>query len=248
MDYRIKNRWALVGGASKGLGLGCARALAREGAHVVLTDLDRVAIDARVAALDGGPHLGQVLDVSDEAQWETALDAVLERFGRIDILVNNAGIPAQGGIEDTTIEHWRRVMAINLDGPFLGCKHAVRRMKSTGGGSIVNVSSVGALKGSLVGPAYGASKAGVWNLTKTVALSCARANYNIRCNSLHPGLTHTPMMDQAPAATLDRLKAGIPMQRLGEPLDIAQAALYLASDESRYTTGTALVVDGGYTI
>lgn len=247
-SQRLSKKIAVITGAASGIGLAIAELFALEGAHVVLTDIDVASTEARVSTLSGGPHLGLALDVSREDAWEAALDTVLARFGRLDILVNNAGIPAQGGIEDTTLEHWRRVMAINLDGPFLGCKHAVRRMKETGGGAIVNVSSVGALKGSLVGPAYGASKAGVWNLTKTVALSCARANYNIRCNSLHPGLTHTPMMDQAPPATLERLKAGIPMQRLGEPLDIAQAALYLASDESRYTTGTALVVDGGYTI
>ena len=245
---RLHNKIAIITGAASGIGLAIAELFAAEGASIALTDINADAVQARVTTLAGDGHLGLTLDVCSEDNWEQAFDAVLARHGRVDILVNNAGIPAQGGIEDTTLEHWRRVMAINLDGTFLGCKHAVRRMKHTGGGSIVNVSSVGALKGSLVGPAYGASKAGVWNLSKTVALSCARAGYNIRCNSLHPGLTHTPMMDQAPAATIERLKAGIPMQRLGEPLDIAQAALYLASDESRYTTGTTLVVDGGYTI
>lgn len=247
-SQRLSNKIAVITGAASGIGLAIAELFAQEGAQVILSDIDAQAVMSRAAALPGGPHLGIALDVSDEAAWETALDTVVARFGRLDVLVNNAGIPAQGGIEDTTLEHWRRVMAINLDGTFLGCKHAVRRMKLSGGGAIVNVSSVGALKGSLVGPAYGASKAGVWNLTKTVALSCARGNLDIRCNSLHPGLTHTPMMGRAPAETIERLKAGIPMQRLGSPADIAQAALYLASDESRYTTGSALVVDGGYTI
>ena len=166
-------------------------------------------------------------------------DHPLIRIGLADVLT------AEGSIEDVTLESWRRVMSVNLDGTFLGCKHAVRNMKGNGG-SIVNVSSVGALKASLTGPAYGASKAGVWNLTRTVALSCARNGYHIRCNSLHPGLTHTPMMDRASPEMLERLKAGIPMGRLAEPADIAQAALYLASSESQYVTGTSLVVDGGY--
>ncbi|HKY90303.1 MAG TPA: SDR family oxidoreductase, partial [Nevskiaceae bacterium] len=165
-----------------------------------------------------------------------------------DILVNNAGVASHAALEDTTLEEWRRVVAVNLDGTFLGCRQAVRAMKQTGGGAIVNVSSVGGLKGSQVGPAYGASKAGVWNLTKTVALACARAGYGIRCNSVHPGLTQTPLMEGVPDETLVRLRSGIPMGRLALPHDIAMAVLHLASDESAYTTGTHLVVDGGYSI
>jgi len=247
MSQRLQDKVAVITGAASGIGLEIGRLFAAEGARVVLTDLDPDLLQQQLPTLDAGPHCAEVLDVSSEAQWEQVLDRVLAAHGRVDVLVNNAGIPAQGSIEDTTLEHWRLVMSINLDGVFLGCKHGVRRMKATGG-AIVNVSSVGALKASLVGPAYGASKAGVWNLSKTVALYCARSGYNIRCNSLHPGLTRTPMMDRAPPETLQRLQAGIPLQRLGEPLDMAQAALYLASEESRYVTGTALVVDGGYTV
>jgi 3(or 17)beta-hydroxysteroid dehydrogenase len=243
---RVADKVALVTGAASGIGLAIAQLFAEQGARVVLTDIDATAVSTKVLALPrANEHLGQAHDVSREEDWERVLDLTITKFGRIDILVNNAGIAAEGAIEDVTLEAWRRVMSVNLDGTFLGCKHAVRRMKQHGG-AIVNVSSVGALKASLTGPAYGASKAGVWNLTRTVALSCARNGYNIRCNSLHPGLTHTPMMDRASPEMIDRLKAGIPMGRLAEPTDIAQAALYLASDESRYTTGTSLVVDGGY--
>ena len=246
MTGRLKDKIAVITGAASGIGLAIARLFAEQGARVVLTDIDASAVDAKVATLSrASEHVGQAHDVSREEDWERVLDAATSRYGRIDILINNAGIAAEGAIEDVTIESWRRVMSVNLDGTFLGCKHAVRRMKPHGG-AIVNVSSVGALKASLTGPAYGASKAGVWNLTRTVALYCARSGYNIRCNSLHPGLTHTPMMDRASPEMIDRLKAGIPLGRLAEPVDIAQAALYLASDEARYTTGTSLVVDGGY--
>ena len=245
---RLQDKIALVTGAASGIGLAIAQLFAGHGARVLLTDVDAAQAQKQVATLEGGPHRSCALDVSREDHWEAALDDAIAAWGRIDILVNNAGIPSATSLEDTTLEAWRKVTSINLDGTFLGCKHAVRRMKLSGGGAIVNVSSVGALKGSVIGPAYGAAKAGVWNLTKTVALYCAKSGYHIRCNSLHPGLTHTPMMDQVSVETLDRLKAGIPMNQLGQPLDIAQAALYLASDEARYTTGSALVVDGGYTI
>jgi 3(or 17)beta-hydroxysteroid dehydrogenase len=243
---RVEGKVSVITGAASGIGWAMAQLFAEQGAQVVLTDIDTAAVNTKVMALPHPTaHMGQTHDVSDEQSWEQVLDAALARYGRIDILVNNAGIAAEGAIEDVTLEAWRRVMAVNLDGTFLGCKHGVRRMKQNGG-AIVNVSSVGALKASLTGPAYGASKAGVWNLTRTVALYCARSGYNIRCNSLHPGLTHTPMMDRASPEMIDRLQAGIPLGRLAEPVDIAQAALYLASDEARYTTGTSLVVDGGY--
>lgn len=245
---RLDGKVAVITGAASGIGRAIAELFAHEGARVLLTDLDAAAAASAMAALSSGPHLSCALDVTDEPSWQAALDHAIDTWGRIDILVNNAGIPSATSLEDTSLADWRRVIAINLDGTFLGCKHAVLRMKLRGGGSIVNVSSVGALKASTIGPAYGAAKAGVWNLTRTVALYCARSGYGIRCNSLHPGLTLTPMMEQVSSETLDRLRSGIPLQTLGEPLDMAQAALYLASDEARYTTGTALVVDGGYSL
>jgi NAD(P)-dependent dehydrogenase (short-subunit alcohol dehydrogenase family) len=244
---RLKGKVAVVTGAASGIGLVIARLFARNGATVLLSDVNEAALLRELPSLGEGAHAQIVLDVASENSWAAAFDFAQLRFGRVDIVVNNAGIPAQTSIEDTSLEAWRRVTSINLDGTFLGCKYAIQYMKRSGG-SIVNVSSIGALKASTIGPAYGAAKAGVWNLTKTVALYCARTGYDIRCNSLHPGLTHTPMMDQAPPATIARLQASIPVQRLGEPLDMAYAALYLASDESRYVTGTSLVVDGGYSL
>ena len=246
-ERRLQGKITLVTGAGSGIGFAIATLFAEQGANVVLSDINVASLEAKLASLQHPEkHLCQAHDVASEVDWERVVASALARYGRIDVLVNNAGIAAEGSIEDVTLDAWRRVMSVNLDGTFLGCKHAIRSMKQTGGGAIVNVSSVGALKASLTGPAYGASKAGVWNLTRTVALYCARSGFNIRCNSLHPGLTHTPMMDRASPEMLDRLKAGIPMGRLAEPEDIAQAALYLAGSESKYVTGTSLVVDGGY--
>ena len=245
-ERRLQGKIALITGAGSGIGFAIAQLFAEQGASVVLTDVNAASVAEKLASLErADQHFCLTLDVSSEPDWERVFAAAMKKYQRVDVVVNNAGIAAEGSIEDVTLESWRRVMSVNLDGTFLGCKHAVRNMKGNGG-SIVNVSSVGALKASLTGPAYGASKAGVWNLTRTVALSCARNGYQIRCNSLHPGLTRTPMMDRASPEMLERLKAGIPMGRLAEPADIAQAALYLASSESQYVTGTSLVVDGGY--
>jgi 3(or 17)beta-hydroxysteroid dehydrogenase len=244
---RLRGKTAVITGAAGGIGWAIAQLFVREGAAVVLTDVDGAAVALKTALLEAGRiRHHHAHDVSCEADWERVLDAAVTHCGRLDVLINNAGVAAEGSIEDSSLENWRRVMAVNLDGTFLGCKHAVRRMQADGG-SIVNISSIGARKGSLTGPAYGASKAAVWNLTRTVALSCARSGYRIRCNSLHPGLTLTPMMARASPDLISRLQAAVPVGRFADPMEIAHAALFLASDESSYVTGTSLVVDGGYT-
>ncbi|MEQ8801182.1 SDR family NAD(P)-dependent oxidoreductase [Haliea sp.] len=238
---------ALVSGAGSGIGFAIASRFVEEGACVVLTDIDEEALEKRAQeiTLGGGRTWSMGLDVSSERAWSRIIERLDEESLSLDIMVNNAGIPAMGTIEETDLASWRRVMAINLDGTFLGCKFAISHMKQRGGGVIVNISSIGALRASVVGPAYGASKAGVWNLTRTVALHCARSGYNIRCNSVHPGLTRTPMMNDMPEDMIARMAATVPTGKVAEPEDIASAVLYLASDEARQVTGSTLVVDGG---
>ncbi|HEX8439094.1 SDR family oxidoreductase, partial [Archangium sp.] len=194
------------------------------------------------------------LDVTQEADWARVVDETLATFGRLDVVVNNAGIGIAKDVETISLEEWRLVQAVNLDGVFLGCKHAIRGMRQCGAkGSIINISSVAGLVGAADLPAYCASKGGVRLLTKSVALHCARKGYGIRCNSIHPTFIETPMVDGLAslggdmAAGKARLARVIPLGHLGEPDDIAYAVTYLASEESKLMTGSELVVDGGST-
>lgn len=249
---RVQDKVALVTGGASGIGFATARLLMDEGADVVVADLDQTRNAAAVTAL-GGRASGYRLDVTNEADWIAVTDAVASRFGRLDILVNSAGVVLLKDVETTTLEEWRNLMAVNLDGTFLGCKHAVRIMKERGGGSIVNMSSVAGMVGHGGLAAYCASKAGVRLLTKSVALHCARARYNIRCNSVHPSFAETPMLQAIVAAARDPEKmaancaAAAPLGRLAQPSEIARTVLFLASNESAFTTGAELVVDGGLT-
>lgn len=249
---RVQDKVAVVTGAASGIGFATARLLVEEGASVVLTD---IVVDAGERAAAGlGPRATfRMLDVTDEMQWATVLDETVRRFGRIDILVNNAGIASLTDIEATTMEDWRRVHAVNLDGPFLGCKHAIKVMKASGGGSIINVSSIAGIVGHHSLAAYCSSKGGLRLLTKSVALHCARQGYGIRCNSVHPSFAATPMVEamidvaRDPAKMRERLTRAAPLGRLAEPIDVARTILFLASDESSFTTGAEFVVDGGAT-
>jgi 3(or 17)beta-hydroxysteroid dehydrogenase len=249
---RVKDKVALIAGGASGIGFAAAQLLADEGATVVLADRDEAAAISAVAALAQRASFHR-LDVTHEDQWIAVTDAVVREFGRIDIVVNSAGVALFKDIEATTLDEWRDLMSINLDGTFLGCKHAVRVMKDRGGGSIVNMSSVAGLIGSGNLAAYSASKGGVRLLTKSVALHCARKGYNIRCNSVHPSFVETPMLRSmiASARNPQKLEANFivaaPLGRLAQPIDIARTILFLASDESAFTTGAELVVDGGLT-
>lgn len=248
---RVQDKVAVVTGGASGIGAATVRLLAANGATVVATDI------AEAPASDGeetGATLHLHHDVTSDADWAHVIDVVIERFGRFDILVNNAGLGLRRNIEETTLEDWRRLLAVNLDGVFLGTRHGVAAMRRAGnGGSIINISSIEGLVGDPDLAAYNASKGGVRLLTKSTALHCARAGYGIRVNSVHPGYIFTPMVAKSMVASPEpekarrRLEALHPVGRLGEPDDVAYGVLYLASDESKFVTGSELVIDGGYT-
>jgi NAD(P)-dependent dehydrogenase (short-subunit alcohol dehydrogenase family) len=249
---RVAGKVAIVTGAASnpGLGRAIALALAREGARVVATDVDWPGAEACAAAIraGGGEALALHQDVTRESGWRDTVARAIEAFGRLDVLVNNAGIAVLKPLEDLTLEEWHRQLEVNLTSVFLGCKHAAGAMRRSGGGSIVNVSSVAGLIGLRTAVAYGAAKGGVRIATKSIALELARDR--IRCNSIHPGMIWTNMQAQATGAsdpTQVHIGPLVPLGGLGEPSDIAECVLYLASDESKYVTGAELVVDGGMT-
>jgi len=253
---RMTNKVVLITGAGSGLGEAMARRLAQEGALVVASDIGFAAVQGVVASIvaSGGHAEAEHQDVTDEARWTALVDAVLARHGHLDVLVNNAGIALTGSAEDTTLADWQRTQRVNLDAVFLGTREAIRAMK-TRGGSIVNISSIEGIVGEPLTAAYNASKGGVRIFTKSAALHCAAEGYGIRVNSVHPGFILTPMVENAlagmpaeqAAAFHARIIDSIPVRAMGEPRDIANGVLFLASDESRYMTGTELVIDGGYT-
>lgn len=253
---RLSGKIAMITGAASGIGLATTRMFVSQGASVVMTDISAEAGAAAAGEIrDNGGSVDFVAhDVTSEASWIAAIGAARELHGRLDILVNNAGVGTGGSIEDATLEEWRQVHAVNADGPFLGCKHGIALMKESGdGGSIVNISSVAGIIGAPQLAAYCASKGSVRLLTKSVALHCARKGYGIRCNSVHPSYTDTPMVDgmvdqhHSPDRYRAALQGASPVGRLGHPDDIAGAILYLASDDAKFTTGAELVVDGGLT-
>ena len=253
---RVAGKVAIVTGATSGLGAAAARRLAEEGAKVLVTGRDegrgQAVVDSIAAA--GGEARFQPLDVTDEAAWQAAVDGAMAAHGRLDILVNNAGITRAEPIAEVTLETWRRIMAVNADGVFLGTRSAIPAMRRSGGGSIVNMSSVLGIVGTAHLAAYTASKGAVRYLTKCVALECARDGSGIRVNSIHPAFIATPMMEETAIRMYGDAATGArefgkmhPVGHVGEPGDIANGVVYLASDEAKFVTGTELVIDGGYT-
>lgn len=242
---RLHGKVAIITGAARGQGEATARLFAAEGCSVVLTDI-LVAEGEAVAADIGGGALFVPHDISDEAAWGHVVDKTLSQFGRIDILVNNAAIPLFNPIENTTKDALLRVLSVNAVGPFLGIKAVLPSMKQARKGSIVNISSVNGLRGTIGMSAYDMAKWAVRGLTKTIALEAAADN--VRVNSVHPGAIDTPMLNptgQQDSASLAR-DLGIPLRRIGQPAEIAAASLFLASDDASYISGAELAVDGAW--
>ena len=256
---RAKNKTAIVTGGGSGLGAASSELLAREGARVVVTDVNVEAAEqtANVIRQRGGQAIALEHDVTERNRWEDVVAETAGTFGGLDVLVNNAGISGGGAgpMEDVGFDEWKNVMDINLDSVFVGCQEAIKAMKDSGGGSIINISSIMGIVGG-AGAAYNASKGGVRLLTKSVAVYCGTNGYGIRCNSIHPGYIWTPMVRNIvhfvdELETEDDLRQMLvekhPIGRLGIPEDIANGVLFLASDESSFITGSELVIDGGYT-
>jgi 3(or 17)beta-hydroxysteroid dehydrogenase len=248
---RVDGKVAIVTGAASGMGKADAELLAAEGAKVVVTDMNEA--DGQVVADSIGENaIFLSLNVTDEDNWKQVIAKTVETFGRLDVLVNNAGMIELGSVVDTELDSWRRINAVNSDGVFLGCKHAIPAMAESGGGSIVNMSSVAAIHGQSFVAAYTASKGAVRALTKNIAMFCKEQKNGIRCNSIHPDGVKTPMVvkvatgkETATQEEIDELGA---IAEMCEPIDIANLVLYLASDESRFINGAEMLIDNASTI
>ncbi len=247
---RLDGKVALISGGARGQGAEEARMFAREGARVVLGDIlddEGSRVEAEIKEL-GGEATYLHLDVTQEKDWEKAVELAESRYGKLDVLVNNAGITiGSRSIEETPIADWDRIMDVNVKGVFLGTKHAIPAMRRAGGGSIINISSTAGIVGIGRSAAYSATKGAVRIFTKATAVQHARDK--IRCNSVHPGPVNTPFLQELldNPALLQRRLSRVPLGRLGTPEDIAYGVLYLASDESSFVTGAELVIDGGST-
>ncbi|MCK4506993.1 MAG: glucose 1-dehydrogenase [Desulfuromonadales bacterium] len=252
---RVDGKIAMVTGGAMGIGKATCLLLAREGAAVAVTDIDTEAGEAVAREINenGGKAIFCQQDVASEQDWQRAIGCVVSGLGGLDILVNNAGIVIVGTVESATLKEWQKTQAVNLDSVFLGTQQAIAVMKESGGGSIVNLSSIEGIIGEPNTAAYNASKGGVRIFTKSAAIHCAEQGYGIRVNSVHPGYIQTPLVENAVCslgkdadAFVQQVIARHPVGHLGEADDIAYGILYLASDESKFVTGSELVIDGGY--
>lgn len=256
MAGRLSSKKALITGAAGGLGAAMARIMAAEGCKLALTDVNADAVQAladEINAAHPGAAFAYAHDVTSEEQWIHVLGRASEDMGGLSVLVNNAGI---GGplmfVEADTAENWQRQYEINLRSIMFGCKHAMPHLRASAPGSIINISSVAGLAAAPGMGAYNATKAGVWMYSKTIALEAARMEWNVRSNSVHPVFIKTPILDPFVAMAggdegkaHERLSRGIPLKRIGEPDDVAWCVVYLASDESKFITGSEFVIDGG---
>jgi 3(or 17)beta-hydroxysteroid dehydrogenase len=251
---RVENKVAIISGAASGLGEASARLLAEEGARVLIGDIDAPA-GRRLAEEIGPAAMFRRLDVTKAEDWAAAFDDAARQWGTPDILVNSAGIVVMGSIEDATLDQFRHVLAVNLEGTFLGCQAALRHMRESGGGSIINLSSVAALLGTppdIV--AYTASKGAVCALTRSVAVHCRTNGLAIRCNAILPGNMRTPMLLNAVEREVGRERLAETLEEIaktepiGVPQDVANMVLYLASDQAKFINGTQIVIDQGFTV
>ena len=247
MSERLKNKVGLITGAAQGLGKEMAKIMISQGATIVITDINEKSLVETAEELS---CKYMVMDVTKEDQWKNVISNIEKDIGSLNILVNNAGIGGGGDVESTDLESWHLVHSVNLDSVFLGCKFSLPLMRKSGNGSIINISSMSGIVASHNMSAYNSSKAAVRHLSKSIALHCAKSTNLVRCNSIHPVFTRTAMVqsmiDAAPERNIEeKLVQQIPLRKLAEPRDIANAALFLASDESSFITGTELVIDGG---
>lgn len=248
--HRLSGKFCVITGAARGIGKAIAKAFIDEGASVLLTDKDAETL-AQAGQESGSPTLA--LDVEKEADWEY----LAELHPTADVVVNNAGITGfEAGVaphdpENASLEDWRAVHRVNLDGTFMGCRYAIRAMKEKGAGSIINISSRSGMVGIPGAAAYASSKAAIRNHSKSVALYCAQLGLNIRCNSIHPAAIMTPMWEpmlgdgEQREAAIEAMVKDTPMRRFGEAEEVAAVAVLLASDEASYITGTEMTIDGG---
>ena len=250
---RVENKVAIVTGAASGLGFAAAQKLMDEGAKVLLTDINEEVINSmpeRLSNYSETQFNTMIHDVANEDSWINVIENAENHFGKINILVNSAGISLGTDVVSTDFEIWKKVHQVNLDSVFLGCKYVVPIMSKSGQGSIINLSSISGIVAGWNTAAYNSSKAGVRLLSKSVALYCAKKGYDVRCNSVHPAFVDTPILDPLKQAfgeenAVAKLSRQIPMNKIGDTDDVSYAILYLASDESKFMTGTEIVLDGG---
>ena len=246
---RVDGKVAIISGAASGLGLAAARRLAQEGARVVMADINAEAGRQAAATIPGAVF--ETLDVTSEQSWIDLIAGVVARFGALDVLFNSAGIVQLASIEDTSEELWRQIHAVGTDGTFFGCKHALNAMKAAGRGSIINMCSTASIQGGPMIFAYAASKSAIRGMTKSIACLSAQNGYGVRCNSVHPGNMETPMLKTMRETVLENdpeAAAAMSNVWVGEPIDVANMVLFLASDESRAVNGAEMLIDNTATI